>query len=293
MTEKKVRGLEDMPPYTKLNYFKILIIMANTNGEVTQLEMVELYRLMAKNKLSQVDRLVLLSWMEEERHNQLLELCDNLYEELNDQEKNIIRFSLIKDLIIIMGADNYEAPEEMELFNKMKEIFCITEEQLGFLKEEYETDKTFFAEETTDNSWYDKFEETFLTATAIGVPITVLYYQGSFKREWSLCRRLYRKPTLPGNIAKAVVLGGASYKMLKWFLEGKRKKAHKLKEALFEAASKVHERADDYLTKDIQKIQEELQHTKEEVGQRKALNHRAVLLQKTLGNLRSRKPQLL
>ena len=140
---EKIRGLDEMPWETKLNYCKILSLMVTIDGQVEQLKMVELYRLIAKVMLGDSKRPKLLEFIFEPKI-ELEDLWEKILEGLNNQEKNILRFSIIKDLLIIMRADYYEALEEIKFLEKTKEMLHISEEHMKFFEEEYQNDKNFF-----------------------------------------------------------------------------------------------------------------------------------------------------
>jgi hypothetical protein len=61
--KKRIRGLVEMPSDTKLSYCKILGLMVGIDGKIEQLKMVELYRLIAKMKLSDSKRPKLLEFI--------------------------------------------------------------------------------------------------------------------------------------------------------------------------------------------------------------------------------------
>src|SRR5690554_3323517 len=105
MLKKKIRDLREMPIKNKLQYFEVLFAMARIDDELNQLELAELYRLMSRVRLPEEERLTLLKSSQPSVEN-ILATCRNATEGLKDQERNILRFSMIKDLMIIMLADD-------------------------------------------------------------------------------------------------------------------------------------------------------------------------------------------
>lgn len=292
MIKEKIRDLEAMPAETKLQYFKLLFNMALADGEFNQLEAMELYRLMGKAKVLQKQRLDLLNKMDTNSEDSI-DTCKVLLEGLNDQEKNILRFSLIKDLIIIMEADHYQASEEIELFSKIKAFFQITEEQLQFFQEEYRQDKSFFEEDTPKLVAINRLEERIVTAAALGIPIGALYIKKSRdKNDYFICHR-GRKGLSGIDIFKALTIGVITYQGLKLLL---RKKVHKqegLKQYLYEECLKVQDKAMRYIVKDKIYLEEKLINLEKGNQEKVLLENRIVLLDKAFATFKNTKPHLL
>ena len=292
MIKNKIRGLEEMPSEVKLQYFKVLFAMARIDGKLNQLEAMELYRLMSKVKLQQKERLHLLDTIEG-NSEEIINISKTIMEDFEDQERNILRFSLMKDLIIIMSADYHQSPEEKELFSKIKVILQITEEQLEFFQDEYEKDKIFIDEDCTHSICSQRLEKRILTATAIGIPVGALYIK---KKETKKCYCFFYRDRieLSGmDVLKAISLGFISYQGLKWLFRIKTNKEEILNKYLHKECLRIQERAIRYLITDRSYFEQKLVYTKEETNEIASTNSKRILLDKTYAILKNSKPSLL
>lgn len=291
MVKEKIRELNNMPSQTKLKYCKILFIMAGVDEKISSLEMTELYRLMANIKLPQDKRISLLENMDKPKE-EIKDLNDSLFDGLNHQERNILRFSLVKDLIIIMRADYYESHKEKELFHQLKYLLSITEEQLSLIEEEYEEDMVFFHQEIAETKARKRFKEIVSTTTALGIPIATLYLKGSFEKDACIFKSSFRKRSNKKDILKAIAIGAASYNVVKWWLGRKTNEQLLMKEYILKDCSNLQERAIAYLKRDINHIQRYLQDI-DGNNDMEILKRKIILLKKSLSQLQIDKPRLL
>lgn len=292
MLKEKVRDLQAMPAETKLRYFKVLFSMALIDGELNQLEAMELYRLMGKIKILQKERLDLLNNMDAFLEN-IIDICKTLLEGLNDQEKNILRFSLMKDLIIIMGADYYQSPAEIELFSKIRTFFQITEEQLYYFQEEYREDRSFFDEDSEKSVTVNRLEERILTAAALGIPIGALYIKKCRDKNDYFFFYRGKKELSAIDLLKALTIGVVTYKGLKWLLKMKTNKKETLKQCLYKECLKIQDRAIRYLVKDRRYFQEKLLNLEKENEETVSIESKVVLLDKVDATFKNTKLYLL
>lgn len=293
MVKEKIRGLDNMPFSTKLKYCKILFIMAGTDKNITSLEITELYRLMANIKLPQDKRIMLLSDMDTSQ-GELKDICNNIFDGLNHQERNILRFSLIKDLIIVMRADHYESPQEREIFYQIKYLLSITEEQLSLIEEEYEEDILFYHQGITENKGR-RMQELISITTAVSVPIASLYIKESVRKDTCIFKKpfRFRSKKHQKDILKSIAIGAISYNVVKWWL-GRRVNEEELMQGyVLKRCTNIQERAIDYLKKDINYIQGHLQDIEGNSRDIETLKQRVLLLKKSLGQLKISKPRLL
>ncbi|SNS07795.1 hypothetical protein SAMN05446037_1003308 [Anaerovirgula multivorans] len=292
MLKEKVRDLQAMSAETKLRYFKVLFSMALIDGELNQLEAMELYRLMGKIKILQKERLDLLNNMDAFSEN-IIDICKTLLEGLNDQEKNILRFSLMKDLIIIMGADYYQSPAEIELFSKIRTFFQITEEQLYYFQEEYREDRSFFDEASEKSVTVNRLEERILTAAALGIPIGALYIKKCRDKNDYFFFYRGKKELSAIDLLKALTIGVVTYKGLKWLLKMKTNKKETLKQCLYKECLKIQDRAIRYLVKDRRYFQEKLLNLEKENEETVSIESKVVLLDKVDATFKNTKLYLL
>ncbi|WP_026477165.1 hypothetical protein [Alkaliphilus transvaalensis] len=286
MEKEKVRPIDKMPVENKLPYCKLLALMVGKDQPINQLKLAELYRLMANIRVATNTREAILNFLVEPT-GEVKELCQEMLQNLNHQEKNILRFSLIKDLIIIVGADYVQMPEEKELLKEIEEILEITEEQKQFLKEEYQQDQTLeegFVENKLSNQIVD---ETISKALALGIPLAAIYFGGQIRGFGPLGTLLgleqiggkrYTKKYSSAVGLGLIILGAFStYHLVKWGLSFNRDDERELKELIHEKMSTIHQRAIQYLKRDIEIHHEDLN----------------CLLSKTLAFMSNTKPRII
>ncbi len=146
MLKTKIRDLVDLSNEIKVQYFKILLHMAEIDGELNLFELIKLYELMARIKVPQKERIYLLKGAANGSEDPV-KICRTILGLLSGQERNILRFSLMKDLIIIMYADYHASPEERELFEELQVLLEINEDQLKIFLNEHGLEQVFFEED--------------------------------------------------------------------------------------------------------------------------------------------------
>ncbi len=264
MAMEKVRPLDKLPLKTKLAYCKILSLMLKEDSEPDQLKLAALYRLMAHIKITTAKRQEVLQYLNSS-HRDLMALYRLLNEGLNLQEKNIVRFSLYKDLIIIMRANYVESPEEALLLSEAEEILDITEEHKAFIEEELQRDKSFYDEDVEIDCLKEAADEAVAVAAGIGIPLAALYYSsytgslgfiGIVTGLHAMGRRLSKRHSLVFGIGISIGMALLSYRGTKWLLNYSKKGSNHLKELMAERLLEIHQLAICYLEKDIVYLQD-------------------------------------
>jgi len=261
MIKQGIRDVVNMPLSIKTAYSKILSFMTLTDRNYNQLKTAAFYRIMSKVQVASSERVQLMNFImtKEEGLDTILKKLD--LNELNDQEKNIFRFSLIKDLIIIMNADYIETDDEKMLLKSIQNHFDISEDQLSFFKEEYELDCCFFDESISPNKLKEITKKTISTAIALGIPLTTIYYSGSFKglgflgvvsgiRTLGLKKRI-GKHSFAVGICTSIALGVITYKTLEYILHVRKDEKTKLAHLMKENMEALHIETIDNLYEDI------------------------------------------
>ncbi|SCY64557.1 hypothetical protein [Alkaliphilus peptidifermentans] len=298
MEREKVRPLEKLPSRTKLIYCKLLSLMVTVEGELNQLKLAELYRLMANIKLPSSKREQIIEYIITPNKESLELICQAAINDLNQQEKNILRFSLMKDLMIIMGADYSESKEEREYISEIQKIYEITEEQLEFFKNEYRTDQVFT--DLKDTKLFVK--HTAAKAMAIGIPITAIYFSGTFKGlgPFGILSGLlglskmksHKKESYLAGLVISIIMGFATYHSLKWIIDYNSKKNLKLQLLLKEEMRKIQDRGIRYISEDILSIDERIEDEKD-TNLLIPLQELRLILEKTKGTLIHTEPHII
>ena len=267
MAVERVRPLEKLPLKVKLAYSKLLALMLMTDKELDQLKLAALYRLMARIKITSVKRQEVLDSIFKGEMD-LVALGQQCYEGLNQQEKNIVRFSLYKDLLIIMRANYIEIPEERLLLEKIEGFFDIKDEHKAFFEEELVQDNNFYDEDKEINCIDEAVSEITARATAIGIPLAAIYYNryvggfgafGIVSGLHSIGKRVSKKHSLIAGLSVVISLGLISYNGTKWLLKYKDRSKCNIKRLMAEEILEIHQLAINYLEKDIAHIEDRVE----------------------------------
>lgn len=260
---KNIRSLENMPLNIKFLYSNILSSMVCAGGIYNQLKLAAFYRIINKIQLPLKERIQLMNSIITKKID-FPAMCEglDLDDYLNDQEKNIFRFSLMKDLIIIMKSDYIDTNNEKRLLKDIQNYFHISDEQFSFFVREYESDRRFF-DDTADNQELKNIAvNTVSTAAALGIPLIILNYSGTFKglgtfgiisglKALGKNKRTKRGSILLG-LTSSILLSITTYKIMKYTLNVKKDEKTKLIQLMREDIEKLHEGTKDIIYEDIE-----------------------------------------
>lgn len=259
---KNIRSLENMPINIKFLYSKILSIMVCMDDDYNQLKLAEFYRIISKIQLPSKERIQLMNSITIKKAD-FFTVCEDmdLNEYLNEQEKNIFRFSLMKDLIIIMKSDYIDTDNEKKLLKDVQNYFHISDEQFSFFNREYELDRRFFDDIIDNKEFKNIIINTVSAATALGIPLVVLNYSGTFKGlgTWGIIsglralgmKRRTGKGSIALGLAVSILLSITTYKITKYILNIKKDEKTRLIELIKEDIEKLHEDTKSTIYEDI------------------------------------------
>lgn len=260
---KNIRSLEDMPLNIKFLYSNILSSMVCAGGSYNQLKLAGFYRIINKIQLPLKERIQLMNSIITKKVD-FMAMCEklDLDDYLNDQEKNIFRFSLMKDLIIIMKSDYVDTNNEKKLLIDIQNYFHISDEQFSFFSREYESDRRFFDDTADDRELKNIAVNTVSTAAALGIPLIILNYSGTFKglgtfgiisglRSLGMKKRTKKGSILLG-LTSSILLSIMTYKIIKYILNVKKDEKTKLIQLMKEDIEKLHEGTKDIIYEDIE-----------------------------------------
>lgn len=249
---KNIRSLEDMPLNIKFLYSNILSSMVCAGGSYNQLKLAGFYRIINKIQLPLRERIQLMNSIITKKVD-FMAMCEelDLDDYLNDQEKNIFRFSLMKDLIIIMKSDYVDTNNEKKLLRDIQNYFHISDEQFSFFSREYESDRRFFDDTADGRELKNIAVNTVSTAAALGIPLIILNYSGTFKglgtfgiisglRSLGMKKRTKKGSILLG-LTSSILLSIMTYKIIKYILNVKKDEKTKLIQLMKEDIEKSHE----------------------------------------------------
>lgn len=292
MSKEKIRSLENLPLEVKLAYAKILAMMLVADRELDQLKLAAFYRLMARIQISAVARREVLEAVCKGQ-SVLEDLANQCCEGLNLQEKNILRFSLYKDLLIIMRANYLENSKEERLLDMISELFDVNEAHKNFFEEELKRDASYFETDKDIKLVNEAIVEAAAGASAIGFPLGIIRCYsctgglgaiGMLSGLHRLGKKITKKHPLLTGAAIAASVGVLSYCSAKYLLKYKDRYSGRLKDLM---AKKMHEQqqlAISYLESDIEYF-----HTKAQLWEDARNNQAGIALHVILNALKKAK----
>ncbi|SDY44008.1 TerB family tellurite resistance protein [Tindallia californiensis] len=143
--ETKVREPRKMPVENRLAYGKLLGLMILSQNKPEAMTMKEFYRALKSIALKDRDRQVIFEYMMDPDES-ATSLTQQMMKHLNDQEENLIRFSLLEDLYRVMKADYYEDEGEKNFFNEVIHHLEIKERHIEQVRQTYERDNLYLPE---------------------------------------------------------------------------------------------------------------------------------------------------
>lgn len=261
--KRDIRSLENMPLNIKLLYSGILGAMAGVGGSSNQLKIAALYRIISKIQLPIKMRTHLIGDLVK-NDTDFYKISKEIYldDYLNDQEKNIFRFSLMKDLIIIMKSDYIETNMEKELLRDIQDYFDISDEQFAFFIREYEADRCFFHNNLSNNQFRKIIENTISAGAALGIPLLTLSCNRNLNGSYFLrtisplgnmrIKRRRNKSLSPLGLTSYVLLGITAYKATKQILSNRKDSKAKLVELVRKDIEELHANTKNIIHHDIE-----------------------------------------
>ena len=292
MIKYKVRDLMDLPSHIKLEYFKLLFIVAKIDGDLNPMELMELYRLMARGRLGQRERLYLIENIDKvyKEQEDLAQICRKMLQDLKGQEKNILTFSLVKDIIIVINADYHESLEEEQIFIRIRNYLNVTDDQLESFKEEYDRDRVYFEDAGRDKRLIDGFLHRAPIIGAMGISLGILYNRLIRKK-----RTIFksRGQVTPRDGLMAMTGAILSHEILRVILDKKSQNEEVLKQALYRHSLQIADKALAYLKRDGRYFQRKLVSLGEVARARLKYKEISLLMKKTRTLLQNTKATLL
>lgn len=299
---ENVKPIELMSEDKKVVYAKILALMVSKNIGEENYE--SFYRLLAYININEDNRIALNKYIFDPK-DRVEDLCFIMTKNSFDQEKNILRFSLIKDLLIIMRSGD-STVEEKQFFYKIKELLHISDEYMGYFEEEYQQDQRYLEESVDEGVMLKLAKDQIALTTSLGIPATYLYYKGylrdiiDYGKNKSILEKLQRMGVLKrksrritiNDLLIAISLGLLTYSVAKYLIKKGDSSEQELKKMISKRAQVNHEQAISFITEDIEHINTKID-LEEENENEEYLKSILLLLESTLMKLRASKPILL
>ncbi len=182
---------------------------------------------------------------------------DSLLSRVKGQERDILRFTLMQDILSVLTANHYVSEDEKELIEKIQHHLQITDEQMQVFEGELnQTGELALRTKISDKKIL--FKRKISKCIAIGIPLALLYYSphNAYRHNFkSFALLQIDKKINPQksvfSLGKYLVLGGILYKGVIWGVNQKRKKQDKLEKMLTEESQQLKNLGRKYLEEDL------------------------------------------
>lgn len=221
----KHRTPREMPQEIRLAYGKIagLMLMATPYPEASVV--VVFYRALLELALKEKERRAVLEFVLSP-DSDLACLCHQLMSVASEEERNLLRFSLVEDVYHMMMADHTEAEEETFLFNQVLEHLSIEEEHLERVRQMYGNDSAYLPEKPPEILRCKIARQTAAGLVGLGVPVAMVAVSGedglSPRGIASGLKALSPGKKHPKSLVPGLLLtlaaGGMAWRTAKWVL---------------------------------------------------------------------------
>lgn len=300
---EQIRTLEVMPEEVKILYVKILAVQALVDNHLDSREFSDLYVFMAQIGLDAAARDQVRKTLVAKDVN-IIELANQVIAKVKPEEQNVIKFSIIKDILRVSRMDGEISPEEFKNINAIAAHLYQSKEKadevIKFAEKAIEYDEKLLMGKLTVEEFTKGAKNLAATATSIGVPITAVYFSGSViglsaagvisgLTELGLGGILGFSSLVTG-IGIVVIMGIVTFKLISWAITGKERQMQKMREHMIQEIIKLNQRAMVSLAEDINDFasqMEQLTTTSEE--NRKMLSKLHELYRDAMSVLQERK----
>ena len=223
---RKYRTPGDMPQEIRLAYAKIasLLLMATPYPETSVV--VAFYRSLQDLELKEKERRAVLEFMLSP-DTDLKSLCSILMAVELEEERNLLRFSLVEDMYHMLMADHNEGDEEVILFNQVLDCLAIRAEHIDMVRQMYNNDSTYLPELQPEKLSCKVARQTVAGVTGMGISIGMVAISGegglSPRGIASGLKALSpgkgRTKSLVPGLLITLAAGGMAWRSTKWLLQ--------------------------------------------------------------------------
>lgn len=182
---------------------------------------------------------------------------DSLLSKVKGQERDILRFTLMQDILSVTMANHYVSEEKKNYLEKIQHVLQITDDQMGIFEDELDQKgKVNLGGNSSDKIVLVKKQIS--KCLAIGVPLAFLFYSpyNAFNHNFKSFALLQidkkLNPQKPfSSLGKYLILGGILYKGITWGVSQRTKNQNKLKKMLAEETQELINRSKKYLVEDL------------------------------------------
>jgi hypothetical protein len=299
---EQLRTLERMPEPIKILYTQILAAQALVDQQLHPLEFSDLYVFMTQIGLTAPAREQVRQAFTAAQPP-LRPLIDQMLAQVTSADRDIIKFSLIKDLLRVSRMDGQISAEEranieaiaLHLYHTPGRVAEI----LQFAERAIEYDEKLLLGKLTIDEFTKGAKNLASTATGIGVPLAAVYFSGSvigLSAEGIISGLtalglggILGLSSVVTGLGVVVVLGVITFKLVQWLVTGKERQMERVREHMMQEIIKLNQRAMAALAEDLQGLAGQITHLSSlSAENRKMLLTLQELYRDALGRLKDR-----
>lgn len=269
-SNSQVLPLANMDNSIKLAYLKIICnFVYQSSDNITALEYSEIISLTARINLDKKERLELRSYMcsisEKEDDDELIKY---LQTNISESSFDILKKSLIKDILYIQRVRDKENISQNDFLNKIKDKLKIKDEEIDLMLDAIKNDEDIIKLRMNDSQIIKSFKELISKAGAIGVPMAAIYFSGSIVGLSAAgitsglaalgMGGILGFSSMATGIGALVVLGVFTYKGIKKATGINEIENNKQRELMLQAIIRNSQQALNYLIEDVNEITQQL-----------------------------------
>ena len=262
---KKDREPGKMPQEIRLAYAKILSLMLTATPHPESSVVVAFYRAMQELNLKERDRRAVLEFMLSP-DAEAGTLSSILMEAKGEEERNLLRFTLLEDLYGMLMADHYEGDEETAFLIRMAKKLAIRQEHIDQVRLMYESESAYLPEMPSRSLGHKVFRQTLAGVVGLWVPLGMVAGSGehglSPKEITSGLRALSpgrgrNRSILPGLLL-TLAAGAAAWQTARWLLHLPDRRREWMLRRLRKAAVSQLQQVEKDMVKDAQMLQRQI-----------------------------------
>jgi hypothetical protein len=261
------RTLEVMPEEVKRLYVRVLVAQTFVGDGPAPKQVADIYVFMSRIGLSsdsrsEVRQLLANGGM---RAKDTVGLAEDLISQVKDDERDMVAFSIIKDMTWISGSDDIMTPDERERIQAVADALVDEPEKVMALADDaLEYDATILQGDVKMSELEEHGKRIAASAAAIGIPVAAIYFSGSVVglsaagivsglATLGLGGVLGLSAMVTG-IGVIVLIGAATFVGARWLMGGREREFAKKREYLIQEVLKRHQKAIEDLALDISEI---------------------------------------
>lgn len=267
MAKKNLKTIVSMPDSVKTLYVKILGVQALADKEYKPQEVSDLYLLMTQLDLNASARREVREFLDI-GNKDLPALLDEIVSKVQGEDRDIVAFSVVKDLIRVAMVDGAYSDEEKSVVkDTAKRYYGLeAEEKIKLAEEVAKGDDDFIRGKfSTVDQLVEHGKKVAAGATAVGVPIAAVYFTGTVGLScvgitsglgalgMGGIAALGLNPMTAG-IGVVVLMGVGTYAGVHYGLSLTDREKEKKRESLIQEIVKLHQRAIAALAEDVNEM---------------------------------------